>query len=184
MAKAQIMWACSHAVDRMGRYLNYRDTCYIGRTISKTQMILVSSYNCLCPLHWSHVLSRKWRCSRSKSAPTTSDWSTNLLPTNVCLILEVWWVKADLCGGSFRLRENPTEKFPTAMPSAGHMMTSSNGNIFRVPGHLCGEFTGPRWILNRPFFNENLLILNKFDWEFVSKGRIDKYQLYWMSIYH
>ena len=28
----------------------------------------------------------------------------------------------------------------------GHMMTSSNGNIFRVTGHLRGEFTGPRWI--------------------------------------
>ena len=26
------------------------------------------------------------------------------------------------------------------------MMTSSNGNIFRVTGHLCGGFTGPRWI--------------------------------------
>ena len=26
------------------------------------------------------------------------------------------------------------------------MMTSSNGNIFRVTGHLCGEFTGPRLI--------------------------------------
>ena len=26
------------------------------------------------------------------------------------------------------------------------MMTSSNGNIFRVTGHLCGEFTGARWI--------------------------------------
>ena len=26
------------------------------------------------------------------------------------------------------------------------MMTSSNGNIVRVTGHLCGEFTGPRWI--------------------------------------
>ena len=25
-------------------------------------------------------------------------------------------------------------------------MTSSNGNIFRATGHLCGEFTGPRWI--------------------------------------
>ena len=25
-------------------------------------------------------------------------------------------------------------------------MTSSNGNIFRVTGHLCGEFTRPRWI--------------------------------------
>ena len=27
-----------------------------------------------------------------------------------------------------------------------HMMTSSNGNIFRVTGHLCREFTGNRWI--------------------------------------
>ena len=26
------------------------------------------------------------------------------------------------------------------------MMTSSNGNIFRVTGRLCGEFTGHRWI--------------------------------------
>ena len=26
------------------------------------------------------------------------------------------------------------------------MMTSSNGTIFRVTGHLCGKFTGPRWI--------------------------------------
>ena len=26
------------------------------------------------------------------------------------------------------------------------MMTSSNGNIFCVTGHLCGEFTGPLWI--------------------------------------
>ena len=25
-----------------------------------------------------------------------------------------------------------------------NMITSSNGNIFRVTGHLCGEFTGPR----------------------------------------
>ena len=24
-----------------------------------------------------------------------------------------------------------------------HMMTSSNGNIFRVTGRLCGEFAGP-----------------------------------------
>ena len=27
-----------------------------------------------------------------------------------------------------------------------NMMTSSNGNIFRVTCPLCGEFTGPRWI--------------------------------------
>ena len=29
---------------------------------------------------------------------------------------------------------------------AGYMMTSSNGNIFRVTGLLCGEFAGHRWI--------------------------------------
>ena len=27
-----------------------------------------------------------------------------------------------------------------------HMVTSSNGNIFRVTGPLCGEFVGHRWI--------------------------------------
>ena len=32
------------------------------------------------------------------------------------------------------------------MKNSLNMMTSSNGNIFRVTGHLCGEFTGPRWI--------------------------------------
>ena len=33
-----------------------------------------------------------------------------------------------------------------AFKSWRHMMTSSNGNIFRVTGLLCGEFTGHRWI--------------------------------------
>ena len=28
------------------------------------------------------------------------------------------------------------------------MMTSWNGNIFRVTGHLCGEFTGPRSVIS------------------------------------
>ena len=27
-----------------------------------------------------------------------------------------------------------------------HIMMSSNGNIFRVTSHLCGENTGHRWI--------------------------------------
>ena len=31
-------------------------------------------------------------------------------------------------------------------PSSLSMMTSSNWNIFRVTGPLCGEFTGHRWI--------------------------------------
>ena len=28
------------------------------------------------------------------------------------------------------------------------MMTSSNESIFRITGHLCGEFTGHLWIPN------------------------------------
>ena len=37
------------------------------------------------------------------------------------------------CGGLTRMR-------------VYRMMTSSNGNTFRVTGPLCGEFTGHRWI--------------------------------------
>ena len=41
-----------------------------------------------------------------------------------------------------------TETMKTQFTGTYTMMTSSNGNIFRVTGHLCGEFTGPRWIPN------------------------------------
>ena len=37
-----------------------------------------------------------------------------------------------------------------------YMMTSSNGNIFRVTGHLCGEFTGPWWIPRTKASDEEL----------------------------
>ena len=38
-----------------------------------------------------------------------------------------------------------------SQPCRYHMMTSSNGNIFRVTGHLCGEFTSPgEFPLQRP----------------------------------
>ena len=36
--------------------------------------------------------------------------------------------------------------FLTKMHRKTFMMTSSNRNIVRVTGHLCGKFTGPRWI--------------------------------------
>ena len=34
---------------------------------------------------------------------------------------------------------------PSAVSISHHMMTSSDGNIFRVTGLLCGEFIGDRW---------------------------------------
>ena len=36
------------------------------------------------------------------------------------------------------------------------MMTSSNGNIFRISDLLCGEFTGPRWIPSTKAFDAEL----------------------------
>ena len=35
---------------------------------------------------------------------------------------------------------------PSTRVTVNFMITSSNGNIFRVTGPLCGEFTGLRWI--------------------------------------
>ena len=58
--------------------------------------MLILSCRCLCRIHWSHVSSREWRCvvgaAPTNDAPTTSEWSTSLLPTKVWLILEVWLV--------------------------------------------------------------------------------------------
>ena len=45
---------------------------------------------------------------------------------------------------------------------AGFMMTSSNGNIFRVTDHLCGEFTGPRWI-PRTMASDAVVVTRSFD---------------------
>ena len=48
------------------------------------------------------------------------------------------------------LKSNSNQHFARQLAQAisrkQKMMTSSNGNIFRVTGPLCGEFTSPRWI--------------------------------------
>ena len=52
--------------------------------------------------------------------------------------------------GSHLVKSRSSLTFISAVESSWNptqsMMTSSNGNIFRVTGHLCGEFTGLRWI--------------------------------------
>ena len=53
------------------------------------------------------------------------------------------------------------------------MMTSSDGNIFRVTGHLCGEFTGPRWIPHTKASDAEL-------WCFLSSaGDLRRYRTYY-----
>ena len=53
------------------------------------------------------------------------------------------WLLASLLCTSY---EWASESALIVSISGNHMMTSSNGDIFRVTGHLCGEFTGDRWI--------------------------------------
>ena len=52
------------------------------------------------------------------------------------------------------------------------MMTSSNGNIFRVTGHLCGEFTGLRWIPRTKASDAEL-------WCFLWCARLSKHSRGW-----
>ena len=66
----------------MCMFVSYRKTSNTIRT--KTEMFLVSSWSCLCPVHWSQVLCREWRCiSSSAAVPITSEWWKISLATNV-----------------------------------------------------------------------------------------------------
>ena len=56
-------------------------------------MFHVLPWSCLCPIRWSRVLSREWRCSWSSADRRCSNYIwviDNLLPTKVRLILETW----------------------------------------------------------------------------------------------
>ena len=51
-----------------------------------------------------------------------------------------WSVGCSYCLSLYRITWNRVKLWTRGL------MTSSNGNIFRVTGHLCGKFTGHRWI--------------------------------------
>ena len=52
----------------------YRKIYDIRSTKSPNLMILVSSCICLCPIYWSRVLSREWRCSWSSADRRCSNY--------------------------------------------------------------------------------------------------------------
>ena len=70
----------------------FRQISNISRTNSQNVHLPYLVLQLFCPIHWSQVLSQEWRCSWSSAAsdvPTTSDWSTIILPPKVRLILKV-----------------------------------------------------------------------------------------------
>ena len=80
--------------------------------------------------HWK--LIRKKRClKKARLKPRKSSY---LVPYNADMI----WQEGRCGSGA-----GTTSDRVISGKAATRMMTSSNGNIFRVTGPLCGEFTGP-----------------------------------------
>ena len=75
-------------------------------------MFLVSSCCCLCPIHWSQVLSREWRCSWSSADGRCSNY--------------IWVINNFIaCWGAFYIRG-----FTVCL--MGHMTMMSNCVYFNV----------------------------------------------------
>ena len=108
--------------------------------------ILCTIYFIYCIYLWfyAYVLCQKWRNKDVQSViqNTIRVWPTYgaIFVTQRCHVYIVWvW--------SYYADINSTNEGPKFCDrTAKVMITSSNGNIFRVTGLLCGEFTGPRWI--------------------------------------
>ena len=90
-------------------------------------MLLVSSRSCLYPIRWSPMFSGEWRCSWSSADRRCSNY--------------IWVINNFIAYYSASYIRDLTVCLYYFIA-----MMSSNGNIFRVTGPLCGEFTGHRWI--------------------------------------
>ena len=64
-----LIWWC-HG---MASLIACRQTSSVGCT-KKTWMFLVLSCSCLCPIHWSQVLSLEWKCSWSSANRQCSNY--------------------------------------------------------------------------------------------------------------
>ena len=93
--------------------------------------------NVVCQM--ASVLSRPQCVKYQKLAPQAEWWWIAGVKTTTATT-----ITADVASGSNRKSWATLWTFFDLHKQS--MMTSSNGNIFRVTGHLCGEFTGPQWI--------------------------------------
>ena len=78
----------------------------------------------------NHIIQCYWN-----SAPWHFDFTTYLIVVLICKSISITWYA--------NLYNIVTIAVYGYILNCSHMMTSSNGNIFRVTGPLCGEFTGP-----------------------------------------
>ena len=62
--------SCHASIDEIFKYHKISNT----RHTKSQNLILLSSCSCLCPIHWSQVLSREWRCSWSSANRRCSNY--------------------------------------------------------------------------------------------------------------
>ena len=94
----------------------------------------------------------------------TSTWIAHMWPTQSYIFRFMLHLFLTFQGPTFVTDEcHIGNRFAWRFPGkqCANIMTSSNGNIFRVTGHLCGEFTGHRWI---PFTKASDAALWYFLW--------------------
>ena len=116
------------------------------------------------PVIWD-VITLKWRkcngcpesatliydaCKYSTKEEYTTGIAHNFLFSKYLLwnheIITSWYAQRNAKRGMRSARLLGLQSWCHVFLFMSLMMTSSNGNIFRVTGALCGEFTGHRWI--------------------------------------
>ena len=100
-------------------------------------MFLVSSCSCLCPIHWSQVLSREWRFSFSSADRRCSNyiWVINsfiayLAATNITGLTAFIWISSLLLKQLYDCPSGREDEMKTDQPknrmSANHVYNSWN----------------------------------------------------------
>ena len=110
-------------------------TVYSRRSSKKTSKLRVAGF-----FEVNSPVTGKFRAQRSSYSANVSIWWRHR-GNQIIIISEMRLKISSPNGGQFVEVE-----VNMLCCQWGNMMTSSNGNIFRVTGHLCGEFTGPRRI--------------------------------------
>ena len=74
-----LLWKDYQWHDKTLSMVDYRKAFCISHTEFKNSNVSLSSCSCLCPIHWSQMLSQVWRCSWSSADRRCSNyiWEIN-----------------------------------------------------------------------------------------------------------
>ena len=125
-------------------------------------MILVSPYSCLCPTHWSQVLSREWRCSWSSADRRSSNYI---------------WVNTNFDSSQGATYIRGLISYPSGLLHwhwENHMILKNYyGNqvpyrwplaMIYVPDTFANQCIQPHGCLNMTIDYQSIVLLSKLDW--------------------